>query len=133
MCIRVRCLLSMQRAFIPAAELGETFPSLTEGISVDTSEEECSSNSNVDQLRIGSWSCGRPGTCSLLLFSFFSHFWDIFLAGAFLHLSVTPTLCITNDGKYHYCLCIYICFCLMSESARDINFKEDFSPVFTRL
>lgn len=110
----------MGRAFLPAAELGDTFHSLTEGISVDTSEEECSSNNNMYQLRIGSWSCGRPGTCSLLVFSFFSHFWDIFLSGAFLHLSVTPTLCITNDGKG--CLCIYICSCLMSESAGDVNF-----------
>lgn len=81
------------------------------------------------QLRIGSWSCGKSGNCSLLMFPFFSHFWDIFLSGAFLHLSVTPTSRITNDGKG--CLCIYICFCLMSESARDVNFKEDFPPSFS--
>lgn len=84
----------------------------------------------IYQLRIGSWSCGRPGTRSLLMFAFFFHFWDIFLSGAFLHLSVTPTLCITNDGKG--CLCIYICFCLMGESAGDITlFNFNFPPIFT--
>lgn len=77
---------------------------------------------------IGSWNCVKPGTCSLLMFSFFSLFWCFFLSSSFLHLLVTPTLCITNDGKG--CLCICICFFFMSRSARDINFKEDFYPCF---
>lgn len=71
----------------------------------------------------------KPGTCSLLMFSLFSFFliWGFFLSSAFLHLLVTPTLCITNDGKG--CLCICICF-FISKSARDTNFEEDFYPHF---
>lgn len=59
---------------------------------------------------------------SFLTFGFF------FLSSAFLPLSVTPTLCITNDGKGCLCICIF-CF-FMSKSARDVNFNEDFYSHF---
>lgn len=62
----------------------------------------------------------EPGTYWLLMLSFFSYFSFFFFLVLFFHLSVTPTLCIGNDGKGWLCACI--CCCLMRRS-RDTNFK----------
>lgn len=67
-------------------------------------------------------------TWNLLITQVFPLFSLVFflLSNAFLPLSVTPTFCITNDGKG----CLWICICFfMSKTARDIDFKVS-SPQF---
>lgn len=72
----------------------------------------------------------EPGTYWLLMLSFFSYSSFYSFLVLFFHLSVTPTLCIGNDGKGWLCVCI--CCCLM-RSARDTNFTEDLPKLLIRL